>query len=223
MSFATLRERCDWAKSKVSMKQFFDEVGIRYQDISLPHQIKCPFHDDVHASARFYPSQNDGSGSFYCWACDMGGDLIWFVKQWHQYDSLIAALEEIERMFDLKFTQDDTLKQFYQAKARFESPADNMKLVLKHLDLLEISYAGALRNRDPSPSRPAMFDGSFPRTDETFGMVLEFWRNFDEVCRETAQLNYFDAVERLDEWERDYRQEILRWLADKDGGLKPAQ
>lgn len=223
MSFTTLKERCDWVKSKVSLKQYFDEVGVRYQDISIPHQIRCPFHDDLHASARFYPSQNDGSGSFFCWACDMGGDLIWFVKEWNQFDSVIFTLENIERMFDLKFTQADTLKQFYLAKARFESPADGQKLLLKHLDLLEVSYAGALRLKDPAPSRPLLFPPSFPRTPDSFQFVLDLWRSFDSISREVAQLDYFEAVERLDEWEGTHRQEIQKWLEDKVGDSKLEQ
>jgi hypothetical protein len=203
------------------MKRLFDEVGVHYQDMSLAHQIRCPFHDDVHASARFYPGQNGGSGSFYCWACDMGGDVIWFFQQWFQEDSLLNALRMIEEMFDLKVSAEDHELNFYKARAKFEG--DKSELTAKHVDLVEVTIAGQLRNSDPRPLRLRLFDGTVPRTPETYRLAVAVWKSFDNVVSEVAQLPYSDAVQRLQEWEAIQRQEISKWQERKVGELKPEQ
>lgn len=222
MSFVSVSDRCNWVKSKVSLKAVFDEFGIRYQDMSLPHQIQCPFHDDIHASARFYPAQNEGSGSFYCWACDMGGDVIWFVRQWFQLDSLLSTLAHIEKMFDLKVTDDDRLLQFFKAKSRFDHSSES-DLVLKHVKLVEVGLAGRLKSDDPNSIRLRLFDEAFPRSAEAFRFVISIWRSFDEVCEEAAQLTYSEAVQLIDEWELSARQEIRKWQEEPDGASRLEQ
>lgn len=208
----SLQERCLWVKSKVTMKQLFDEYGIHYQDISLAHQVNCPFHDDIHASARFYPGQNGGSGSFFCWACDMGGDIIWFVKEWHQYDSLLHTLADIETTFGLQRTTDDVVTDFYRARSAFETKKTGGKLVEAQIVLAEVSAAGRLRGTDPSPTETPVLEGIL-RTLDSFLVTKESWSTFDELF--TPSLEYKEAVELSRMWLDSFRSDLLTWQEEK--------
>ncbi len=216
----SIAERCIWIKSKVSMNQVFDEYGIHHQNISIPHQVNCPFHDDIHASARFFPSQNNGSGSFHCWACDMGGDIIWFVKEWHQYDSLLLTLSDIETTFGLQRTTDDVVADFYKARSSFDKRDESPKLTEAHFKLVEVQAVGRLKDTDPSPPASALLK-SLSRTPETLTRLLKLWAEFDKLV--DFSLPYDQAVELTDAWLERFNQEIEQWRVAEDTESKQEQ
>lgn len=57
--------------------------------------IRCPFHDDRNASARY--CSNEDTQAFHCNACAASGDVISLVKQQESldYKEALAFLEEI--------------------------------------------------------------------------------------------------------------------------------
>lgn len=57
--------------------------------------IRCPFHDEKHASARY--CHNEDVSAFICMACGVKGDAISLVKQQEQLEYR-EALEFIEQI-----------------------------------------------------------------------------------------------------------------------------
>lgn len=223
-----LKDRTAWVKEKVSLKALFDHVGISYQDISIPHQIRCPFHgDDIHASARFFPSQNDGSGSFWCWACNDGGDVLWFTQTWYGLDHVVQACTKLEEEFSLTYTQDDITKSFYRAKHKFDEPKDKKGLIESLLLYFEIQACGATYSKDPytidqgwlfhlRPLCPPEWREQFFLTEKIM------WVEFDELTEKLPKLPYTEAVQVLEEWRSRYKkllQEFV-WQVEKDGDTK---
>ena len=66
-------------KQAVSIRTVLKHYGAVLPDhYSLEWRgIKCPFHNDTHASASF----NEKLGKFNCFTCDIGGDVIDLVTQ----------------------------------------------------------------------------------------------------------------------------------------------
>lgn len=222
-----LKDRTTLIKEKVSLKEFFDHVGISYQDISIPHQIRCPFHGiDSHASARFFPSQNGGSGSFWCWACNNGGDILWFAEQWYGLDHVVQACDKLEEEFNLARTQDDIVKEFYRDKHRFDDTGSHQSLIEQLLLLFEVKACGKTHKNDPE------FEGWIPLLrnqviNEEFGLRFfdverQMWLVFDSLLETLPKGMYPQAVSSLEEWESRFKRllEEVLWEAGKATATK---
>lgn len=222
-----LKDRTALIKSKVSLKEFFDHVGLSYQDITLPHQIRCPFHGiDSHASARFFPSQNNGSGSFWCWACNDGGDILWFCEAWYGLDHVVQACDKLEEEFNLTRTQDDVVKEFYRDKHRFEDAGSQEGLIEQLLLLFEVKACGKTHKKDPEytgwvePLR-----GQVRGT----GFLLAFheveqrmWLEFDGLAEQLSKGLYTWAVSSLEQWRDRFQNELetVLWQVGKATATK---
>ena len=55
--------------------------------------VRCPFHDDRHASASY----NDIIGKFYCHACDTRGDIFDLIQQAEgiSFPEAVAFIEQV--------------------------------------------------------------------------------------------------------------------------------
>ena len=73
---------------------FYNQFDIAVKGGSGWQMVKCPFHDDTHASM----SVNREHGGYKCHACGACGDRIGFYMQWHSVSFLDAckALRLIE-------------------------------------------------------------------------------------------------------------------------------
>ena len=74
---------------------FYSQFGITLKSGSGWQMVKCPFHDDTHASMGV----NREHGGYKCHACGACGDRIGFYMQWHSVSFIDAcrALQLIER------------------------------------------------------------------------------------------------------------------------------
>lgn len=63
-------------------RNFYSAYGFTLKGSSGWQMVKCPFHDDAHASMGI----NRSHGGFKCHACGVSGDLIGFYMQYHQAD-----------------------------------------------------------------------------------------------------------------------------------------
>lgn len=196
------------------MRDLFDHLGLHYQDISIPHQIRCPFHGaDIHASARFFPMQNEGSGSFWCWACNNGGDLLWFTQEWYQLDNVVRACEKVEEEFNLARTQDDDVKEFYRDKHKFDAPRTDELKIEGLLLYFEVNATGRVHDDDPAsfdePWLPALRSKC---SDELFPKFLDvelvMWTEFDQLREELPKHPFSYAVSTLEAWAITYQQAL---------------
>ena len=73
---------------------FYNQFGITIKVGSGWQLVKCPFHDDTHASMGV----NREHGGFKCHACGASGDRIRFYMQWHSVSFIDAcrAMQLIE-------------------------------------------------------------------------------------------------------------------------------
>ena len=73
---------------------FYSQFDITFQSGSGWQMVKCPFHDDTHASMGV----NREHGGYKCHACGAGGDRIGFYMQWYSVSFIDAcrALQLIE-------------------------------------------------------------------------------------------------------------------------------
>lgn len=73
---------------------FYSQFDITLKGGSGWQMVKCPFHNDTHASM----SVNREHGGYKCHACGAGGDRIGFYMQWHSTSFIEAckALQLIE-------------------------------------------------------------------------------------------------------------------------------
>ncbi len=222
MRFETLQERCEWIKSKVSLKDVFDDYGVSYQNMDLPHQVRCPFHDDLHASARFFPQQNDGSGSFFCWACNMGGDVIWFVQEFNQLDNSVQSCRQIETDYGLQHTADDVVAAFYKASHLLKDVNDE-DLVKEHIKLLEVKMAGATYKSDLELNG-LFFEMRGKETDSvTLPTVIGFWMAFDSMSADSEGMTYQEVGKEFDKWRDEFTrwiQQEFEWQVVEDSDLK---
>ncbi len=209
MRFETIRERCDWIKTKVSMTDVFDDFSVSYQKMSLPHQVRCPFHDDIHASARFFPEQNNGSGSFFCWACDMGGDVVWLVQELYQLENSVEACRKIEEQYNLEHSGNDTVEAFYRASHILENAEDESDLIAEHLKLFEVKLVGSTYESDID-HRGFFFE---IRQDEIIPehlpTLIAFWHKFDSMVEDLGSMTYQEVGISFDEW----RETLSRWIS----------
>lgn len=209
-----LQDRALWIKEKVSLKQFFDLVGVSYQDMNIAHQIRCPFHGtDIHASARFFPDQNNGSGSFWCWACNDGGDILWFVEQWYGLDNVVKACEKIEDLFALGHTQDDSVKEFYRHKHKFDEASTQVNLVNQLLLYFEVQACGRTHKKDPTPVDEGWLSDlrrACPSHFQTWfsDFSTAMWKQFDGFLEELPKGTYIDAVTVLEAWRDTFKHKI---------------
>lgn len=66
---------------------FYSQFDIALKAGSGWQMVKCPFHDDTHASM----SVNRKHGGYKCHACGAGGDRIGFYMQWHSVSFIDAC------------------------------------------------------------------------------------------------------------------------------------
>ena len=73
---------------------FYIQFDIILKGGSGWQMVKCPFHDDTHASMGV----NREHGGYKCHACGAGGDRIGFYMQWYSVSFIDAcrALQLIE-------------------------------------------------------------------------------------------------------------------------------
>lgn len=73
---------------------FYRQFDITLKSGSGWQMVKCPFHDDTHASMGV----NREHGGYKCHACGATGDRIGFYMQWHSVSFIDAcrALRLIE-------------------------------------------------------------------------------------------------------------------------------
>ena len=73
---------------------FYSQFDITLKGGSGWQMVKCPFHNDTHASM----SVNREHGGYKCHACGASGDRIGFYMQWHSISFIDAcrALQLIE-------------------------------------------------------------------------------------------------------------------------------
>lgn len=90
-------------KSKTDIEDVISEY------VSLQRKGKnlmgvCPFHSERTASFCVYPS----NGSFYCFGCGAGGDIITFLRMAEHYDYVEAVKKLAERAgMDLEISEED--------------------------------------------------------------------------------------------------------------------
>ena len=83
----------DEIKERVSMCDVCAEYGIQ---VNYNNKAICPFHNDSHASMHIYAKQ----GGWYCFVCNEGGDVIYFVQRYFGLD-FQSACEKINTDFQL--------------------------------------------------------------------------------------------------------------------------
>ena len=66
---------------------FYRQFDIALKGGSGWQMVKCPFHDDTHASMGV----NREHGGYKCHACGAGGDLIGFYMQWYSVSFIDAC------------------------------------------------------------------------------------------------------------------------------------
>jgi hypothetical protein len=72
-----LRDRADRVKEEVRIVDLFRHFKFDILNPDEDAQVHCPFHNDVHPSAKLFVSQD----TFWCWVCIKGGDVIWVVQE----------------------------------------------------------------------------------------------------------------------------------------------
>lgn len=74
-----------WIKTQYSMSDILARYGLKTDRHGF---IVCPFHGEKTASCKIY------SGSFYCFGCGTGGDVIDFVQKMEnlQFGEVLTAL-----------------------------------------------------------------------------------------------------------------------------------
>ena len=88
-------ERGQVNKSRLlSPSDFYRQFDITLKGGQGWQMVKCPFHDDKHASMGV----NREHGGYKCHACGASGDAIGFYMQWHSVSFIDAcrALQLIE-------------------------------------------------------------------------------------------------------------------------------
>lgn len=81
-------------KARVLISEVLRGLGARTDFQARWTSVRCPFHDDRHASASF----NDVIGQFYCHGCDVHGD-IYDLVQTAEGISFPEAVAFIEREY----------------------------------------------------------------------------------------------------------------------------
>lgn len=78
--------RIEFARASVSWRQVFDHFGLVWRSDS-EHQFSCPLHARYTDSAG-QPVERNPSAHYYakdgrvwCFACDEGGDVVWFFQR----------------------------------------------------------------------------------------------------------------------------------------------
>lgn len=64
-----------------SILDVLDHYGITYTESSMERfKALCPFHNDHDPSLILYVHQNHIDESYYCYACNAGGDIFQFIR-----------------------------------------------------------------------------------------------------------------------------------------------
>lgn len=98
--------RLDHARRNVSFKQVFQTTGLQWLS-DQSHQFSCPFHARYRDGAN-RPVERNPSARFYaqdrriwCFACDEGGDVVWFWRKAYKIEFLGDAIRDIYKKFGL--------------------------------------------------------------------------------------------------------------------------
>lgn len=96
-------------KQSVTMRQAAEMYGLH---VNAMHKAICPFHADSNPSMHIYP----GQGGWYCFTCNLGGDVIDFVKRLFGL-SFRDAIAKINTDFHLGLPLTDKLTEEQREEA----------------------------------------------------------------------------------------------------------
>lgn len=122
-------------RQSVTMKDIAAMYGYR---VTRTGYISCPFHgEDKHPSMRVY----DGERGYYCFVCNVGGDVIDFVKR-HDGIGFEQAVRVIASHFGIPISDgnselsDQDKAKIAERKAKREAAERQRKAVADRLDWL---------------------------------------------------------------------------------------
>lgn len=129
----------------LTVQKHFILNNLKMQDVLDKYNIKtikgkfcCPFHNDRTPSAKAYDN------SFFCFACNKGGDVIQFVQDYFNI-SFIDAIKKINKDFNLNLQNTkmsiDELKKLAEEtrKKRLEKERKEREYRSKMLNLCNTS------------------------------------------------------------------------------------
>lgn len=125
-------EFADQIKGRLDILQVFEYYGF------TPNRggfVICPFHQEDTASLKLYPNTN----TFHCFGCGSTGDIISFVRRFHNLDfgqALIRSDEDFNlNLFRLPRTQAQKAKLQKQALERVAKNRERYFLKYWYLEL----------------------------------------------------------------------------------------
>ena len=103
-------------KEQINIQQVLSRYGYETNRAGF---INCPFHDEKTPSLRIYPDSN----SFYCFGCNVGGDVIGFVMHLFHID-FSQAIVRIDNDFNIGLpTRKLSIREQYQAQQELKQRA----------------------------------------------------------------------------------------------------
>jgi len=101
------RSQVEYIREHLYYSQVFEYYGLNWVSDST-HQIRCPFHGaDKSPSARFY----EDSKRIFCFACNDGGDVVWFVRKRESHQSIRDTISFIGATFGIGLSEVDLQKR----------------------------------------------------------------------------------------------------------------
>lgn len=88
------RELFEKVKSRVSIMEVCDLIGIVLKRSGRRYVCQCPVHSEKTASFTIYPDD----GTFHCFGCHIHGDAIELFRQVKGYSKPIEAARELARI-----------------------------------------------------------------------------------------------------------------------------
>jgi hypothetical protein len=111
--------------------------GDQLVDRETTLQIPCFLHEDNKPSARYYASDNDNSGRYYCFSCKTSADSINLFARIKNV-KFIDALTELERRFKIKVLKKPETETFVEPTERDSSyRSDQWSDVPRMMTMLE--------------------------------------------------------------------------------------
>ena len=110
----------------------------------------CPFHDEKSPSFTVRPDM----GSFHCFGCGKGGDVITFVRE-HEALSFVEAVERLAQVAGVSLTYEDV------APGQARQQGERQRLLAAHAEA-ERFFREALTGAEAAPARAFLVGRGFP-------------------------------------------------------------
>lgn len=183
-----LSVKMEYVRDHLHYSQVYAYYGLLWKSDST-HQISCPFHGvDKNPSARYYADTR----KIFCFACNEGGDVVWFVKKREGHKFYGETLIFIAKEFGVGMDDVDLSKKIELEKKQEVQFQVGKRKIISDQYLLRVNdkvYAYKKLGQEVEEAidklLPNLFDrkmviDSTPTPYMKYTQVLRHWANWCE-------------------------------------------